>query len=279
MSDRRDIEQFVAGTEIGTNPARDRQVLQEVLAAHEHFKQRQPQRLPSQPKRVIFAASRGKWAVAAVIPLAVILSVIVSEALREPAWAIEQTIAAIEGFQAMYAAGILSLDGKTEVQAESWARPNRDGTSSGDLRLRARSGYCIVVNEARSTTHTYDPARNVVQIQGGIRLYCQPWINGDYFRHMKDACEEWHEEYTRDASTGRRYVIVKARNLHDGQSYEYHFDVQTKLPLRLKVWQNPDFAGSPYFNIEKIVYDPPLPEGIFDYQIPAGATVVDERRS
>jgi hypothetical protein len=275
MSDQRDVEQFVAGTEIDTNPIRDRQVLREILEAHEQFKRKQPQEPPSQPRRIILGASRGKWAVAAVIPLAVLLSVVVSEALREPAWAIEQTIAAIEGFQAIYATGIFSLDGQTEVQAESWARPNRDGTRSGDLRLQTRSGYCIVVNEARDITHIYDPARHTVEIRGGDGLYCRPWVNGDYFREMKESCEEWHEEYASDASTGRKCVVVRARNLHNGQSYEFHFDVQTKLPLRFKVWQNPDFAGSPYFNIEKLVYDPPLPEGIFDFQIPAGVTVLD----
>lgn len=276
MSHQPDIEQFITGTEIDTNPVRDGQVLREVLATHERFMREQPGK--RRPHRIIVGTGRGRWALAAVIPLAVILSVIVSEALREPAWAIEQTIAAIEGFQALYAAGIFSLDGKDEVQAELWARQNEDGTCSGDVRLQTRSGYCIVVNEARNTTHTYDPDRNVVEIEDGLGLYCRPWMNGDFFRHMKEACEEWREEYTRDASTGRRYVIVKARNLHDGQSYEFHFDVLTKLPIRFKVWQNSDFAGSPCLDIEKVVYDLPLPEGIFDFQIPAGATVVDGRR-
>jgi hypothetical protein len=277
MSDRRDIEQFVAGTEIDTNPTRDRQVLREIMEAHGHFKESRPRESRPHLGKIMVNAGRRKWALAALVPLAVALSIIVSEVFREPAWAIEQTIAALEGFRAIYATGIASLDGKTAVQAESWARPSRDGTSSGDLRLQTESGYCVVVNEARSTTHTYDPARHVVEIQGGVRLYCQPWVNGDYFRHMKEACEQWHEEYAQDAASGQRYVIVKARNLHDGQSYEFHFDLRTKLPIRFKVWQNPDFAGSPYFNIEKIVYNPTLPEGLFDFQIPAGATVVDER--
>ena len=216
-------------------------------------------------------------AAAAAIAVVIAVSITVVERLTQPAWAVEQTIEAIERFEAVYGAGILSLDGKTEVQAECWARPNSDGTRSGDMRMQTRSGYCVVANEARDTTHTHDPVRNTVTIQGGDGLYCRPWINGDYFRRMKKACEQWHEEYATDVSTGRRCVIVKARNLHDGQSYEFHFDLQTKLPIRGKVWHNSDFAGSPYFDVEELVYNPPLPEGIFDFQIPPGATVVDEK--
>jgi hypothetical protein len=261
MSHRQDIELFIEGTEIDTSAARDRQVLSEVLDAHRDFRRKQPQEQQPRRWKVIAETGRGKWVMAAAIPLAVILSIVVSEMLREPAWAIEQTIAAIEGFQAVYGSGILSLDGKTEVRAECWARPNRDGTRSGDMRMQTASGRLIVVNEARDTTHTYDPPRNTVAIQGGDGLYCRPWVSGDYFRHMKGACEQWSEKYVRDAATGRNTVV----------------DLETKLPIRGKVWHNPDFGGSPYFDVEKLVYNPVLPEGIFDFEIPSGATIVDRR--
>jgi hypothetical protein len=94
---------------------------------------------------------------------------------------------------------------------------------------------------------------------------------------MKEWCEHWEEEHTTDERTGRRCVIVRARNLHDGQSYQYCFDVQSKLPIRGKVWHNSDFAGQPYFDIRTIIYNPMLPKGTFDCPIPSGAAVVDER--
>jgi outer membrane lipoprotein-sorting protein len=277
MNSADNIEKIVSHVSFRAGPEMDQRLWADTRRAQEQSQARTA--TPNGRRRLnrTMRNSHTKWAVAAMIPLAVMLSVLVSEALREPAWAIEQTIAALEGFRAVYATGIFSLDGKTEVQAESWARPNKDGTRSGDMRIQTTSGYCIVVNEDRDSTHIYDPARNAVEIRGGDGLYCRPWVNGDYFRHMKEACEEWREEYTKDAATGRRCVMVKARNLHDGQSYEFHFDLQTKLPLRGKVWQNPDFIGSPYFNIDKIVYNPALPEGIFDFQIPAGATIVGGR--
>jgi len=270
MSHRQDVEQFIRCVEIDTSAARDRQVLGDILQAHQDFRQQQPQRRPSQVRH-------RKWAVAAVLGLAVVLSIVMSETFREPAWAIEQTIAALDGFRAIYGSGIFSLDGKTAVQAECWARPNRDGTRSGDMRIQTASGYLVIVNEAQGTTHTYDPAQNLAMMEDGVGLYCRPWVNGDYFRDVKNSCEEWREQYRTDPTTGRGCVIVKARNLHDGQSYEYHFDLQSKLPLRAKVWQNPDFAGVPYFDVQQIVYNPALPEGIFDFQAPAGATIVDKR--
>lgn len=274
MKSVRDVEQFVAGTDVDLDADKDWQVLSDILKAHEQAERRRPSRRRA---RRIVTKDRTGLVAAAAVAVVIALSIAVFERLTQPAWAVEQTIEAIERFEAVYGAGIFSLDGKTEVQAECWARPNRDGTRSGDMRIQTESGYCVVVNEARNTTHTHDPIRNTVTLQDGDGLYCRPWVNGDYFRRMKNACEQWHEEYVKDASTGRRHVIVKARNLHDGQSYEFHFDLQTKLPLRGAVWHNADFAGKPYFDIQEIIYNPDLPDGIFDFQIPAGATIVDEK--
>ncbi|MBN2132240.1 MAG: hypothetical protein JW741_22255 [Sedimentisphaerales bacterium] len=274
MKPEREIERFVAATQLDTHGEKDRQVLDDVLAAHGEYKERQSQ--GARKWRII----RGKGMrlpAAAVVILTIGLSVVTLERLTKPAWAIEQTIAAIEGFEALYGSGILSLDGTETEQARSWARPNHEGTGSGDLRMETASGYLVVVNEAQNVTHTYDPVRNVVRIQSGRGLYCDPWIDGDYFRDMKGWCEHWEQEYATDELTDRRCVIVRARNLHDGQSYEYYFDVRTKLPVRGKVWHNNDFAGQPYFDIRKIVYNPVLPEGIFDCPIPPGAVVLDER--
>jgi outer membrane lipoprotein-sorting protein len=217
-----------------------------------------------------------KLAAAAMIAIAIVLLVAILNCTATPAWAIEQTIEAIEGFHAIYGSGVTVDENGNEFEFEYWARPRKDGTASGDLRMEAKGGRVIVVNEQKNITYKYDPARNVVSVESGITFYSSPWINGEYFRTMKEDCTEWHEEYRKDELTGRDCVFVKASDRDPGNnwSYIFQFDLETKLPIRGKVWNNSDFRGKPYVTANEVVYNPVLPEGIFDFKIPEGVKVI-----
>ena len=217
-----------------------------------------------------------KLAAAAIIAIAVVLPVAILNYTAAPAWAIEQTIDAIEGFHAIYGSGVTVDENGNEFEFEYWARPRKDGTASGDLRMEAKGGQIIVVNEQKNVTYKYDPGKNVVFVESGITFYSNPWVNGEYFRTMKEDCTEWHEEYRKDELTGRYCVFVKASDRDPGNnwSYNFQFDLETKLPIRGEVWNNSDFRGKPYVTANKVVYNPVLPEGIFDFTIPEGAKVI-----
>ena len=226
--------------------------------------------------RIIMKSQITKLAAAAVIVLAVVLSVTILNHTTTPVWAIEQTIEAIEGFKAIYSSGITVDEDGIEFEVEFWARTNKDGTGSGDFRMETKGGKVTVVNEEQNVTYKYDPSRNVVLVESGIRFYCRPWVDGKFFRIMKDVCTDWKEEYRKDESIGGDCVFVTARNPESSQSYEFQFDLRTKLPIRGKVWQNSDFEGKPNITANKIIYNPVLPDGIFDFEIPEGATVIEE---
>jgi outer membrane lipoprotein-sorting protein len=238
-------------------------------------------RQTKQPKRsilleYIIKSKITKLAAAAMIALAIVLPVAILNYTAAPAWAIEQTIEAIEGFHAIYSSGITVDENGNEFEFEYWARPRKDGTASGDLRMEAKGGQVIVVNEQKNITYKYDPGKNVVSVERGITFYSSPWVNGEYFRTMKEDCTEWHEEYRKDELTGRDCVFVKASDRDPGNnwSYIFQFDLETKLPIRLKVWNNSDFKGKPYVTANKIVYNPALPDGIFDFKIPEGVQII-----
>jgi len=226
--------------------------------------------------RIIMKSQITKLAAAAVIVLAVVLSVTILNHTTTPVWAIEQTIEAIEGFKAIYSSGITVDEDGTEFEVEFWARTNKDGTGSGDFRMETKGGKVTVVNEEQNVTYKYDPSRNVVLVESGIRFYCRPWVDGKFFRIMKDVCKDWKEEYRRDESIGGDCVFVTARNPESSQSYEFQFDLRTKLPIRGKVWQNSDFEGNPNITANKIIYNPVLPDGIFEFEIPEGAQVIEK---
>ena len=210
------------------------------------------------------------------VAMAIILSAILLQQTTTPVWAIEQTIEAIEGFYTIYGSGITVDEDGNEFEYEFWARPRKDGTASGDFRMERKGGKVTVVNEQQNVTYTFDPGRNVVYVDSGIRLYSRPWVNGEFFRKMKEGCTEWHEDYRKDKLTGRDCVFVKASDRDPGNTYSYifQFDLETKLPMRVKVWSNSDFKGKPYVTTNKIVYNPVLPEGIFDFTIPEGVKVI-----
>ena len=238
-------------------------------------------RQTKQPKRIILLEqiikSRiTKLAAAAMIAMAIVLPVAILNYTTAPVWAIEQTIDAIEGFHAIYGSGVTVDENGKEFEFEYWARPRKDGTASGDLRMEAKGGRVIVVNEQKNITYKYDPLKNVVSVERGITFYSSPWVNGEWFRTMKEDCTEWHEEYRKDELTGRNCVFVKASDRDPGNnwSYIFQFDLETKLPIRLKVWNNSDFKGKPYVTANKIVYNPALPDGIFDFKIPEGVQII-----
>jgi outer membrane lipoprotein-sorting protein len=225
--------------------------------------------------RIIMKSRMAKLATAAVTIVAVIVGVTILSKSATPAWAIEQTIEAIGEFRGLYSSGVWVGEYGKEYEAEFWARPNKDGTGSGDFRMETRGGEVIVVNELQNVTYKYDPNQNVVLVESGNRFYCRPWINDEFFRKMKTFTNDWREEYGEDESTGRDSVFVTARNLEDNQSYEFQFDLATKLPVRATVWQNADFKGKPNIDAEKIVYNPKFAEGVFNFEVPNGATVID----
>jgi len=227
--------------------------------------------------KIIIKSPITKLAVAAIMTIAIVLPVAIMNYTATPVWAIEQTLKAIEGFRAIYGSGITVDEDGNEFEFEYWARPRKDGTASGDLRMETKGGRVIVVNEQKNVTYKYDPSRNVVFVEGGITFYSRPWVNGDFFRKMKEDCTQWHEEYRKDESTGRSCVFVRASDRDPGNnwSYNFQFDLETKLPIRVKVWDNSDYKGKPYVTANEIVYNPVLPEGIFDFKIPEGAKIVE----
>jgi len=274
MRPAENIENFIKRVRLKASAQMHKRTLNDALEAQEKSRKTKSAKLEPNICRIIMKSPITKLVAAAVIVVAVLIGI--STFNGTTAWAIEQTIEAIEGFQAIYSSGITVDEDGTEFEVEFWARPNSEGTSSGDLRMETKGGKVIVVNEAKNVTHKYDTAHNVVLVESGNRFYCRPWINGEYFQKMKESCTDWQEEYRKDELTGRDCVFVTARNPKNNQSYKFQFDLGTKLPVRGKVWHNSDFKGKPYVTANEIIYNLALAEGIFDFEIPEGAKVIKE---
>jgi hypothetical protein len=197
-----------------------------------------------------------------------------------PAWAMEQTIAALREFNSLYFSGTQKNEDGEAERFEWWAKPNSNRTQSGDCRMTTDDGSDIVAIEHENKTYRFEAHRNVVIVEQGITCHLNPWLDGDFLQQIKQIAEYWEETYIHDEGTVRNYVRIKGKvgkfNV-DGQSFWIDIDVENKLPFRGWVWNNMDFSGAPDLNVEEIVYDPELPEGIFEFAVPAGAKVIDKR--
>ena len=248
---------------------------QNLLAAFE----KQPR--PPKIWRIIMKNPFLKLTAAAVIILAVVLSVTVLDKSITPAWAIEDTIKALEHIHSIKMLGVVSGLNEDSNSIEEifalWAKPNAEETESRELRLVV-PGQTTVVSPS-GITFIYHPAQNTVSIIESTidsRPKIDPWISSKFFQDIKKFTENWKISYGKDEETGKNSVFATCIYAPKSKSWWFQFDSETKLPVRFKQWTNINFEGKPEFYAEKIEYNPELPAGIFEFKIPEGATVIEK---
>jgi hypothetical protein len=285
MAPKDKIERFVADTNIGTRDQRDRQVLGEVLQAHEDFKRRQSQKPQSQIWRMIMGTNTRKLAAAAAVFLAVAALITISDWMTRPAWALEQTIEALKSVRAIYIAGrMYSPWHNDQAQFEIWARPQDDGSArSGDFHYREGDYHLCVASAAENVTYVYDryesPKQDVVYITAGLNRGTHTFPSGDQLAEFKAMADDWREEIRKDPQTGRSYVDITFSGpaINTARYWLIQVDVESKLPIRTAVWFNEDRKGPPHYEFTKLEYNPKIPEGYFEFTPPAGAQIIDCR--
>ncbi|MFC1676945.1 outer membrane lipoprotein carrier protein LolA [Planctomycetota bacterium] len=216
-----------------------------------------------------------KLATAAAIILAVVLSVTVLDKTTAPVWAIEETIEILEDFNAIHFLGTTLDKDNREVGLEGWARANEEQTASNHLRLETATGQIVVVVE--TTSYRYDPNTNVVHITEGYVAAIKPWIGAEFLESLNGFVLDWEETYGKDPATNRDRVFVTCSHpaAPGPRSWWFEFDIESKLLVSFKQWENMTREGTPNFNIKSITFFEDLPDELFDFEIPEGAEIVD----
>jgi outer membrane lipoprotein-sorting protein len=224
--------------------------------------------------REIMRSSITKLAAAAVIVAIAVFGIHLLDKSATPAWAIEDTIKALENIYAVKMSGSVSQINENGEKAKGdfvlWAKPNEDGTESKELHMEA-PGQTIVV-DASGMQYTYHPRQNSVSIEDR-KIRISPWIGSKFFHEIKKLAENWRVSYGKDEETGKESVFATCIYTSKSKSWWFQFDPVTKMPVRFKQWTNINFQGEPEFYAAKIEYNPDLPEGIFEFKIPEGAKV------
>jgi len=249
--------------------------------------QKQPQQIKIW--RIIMKTKIAKFATAAMIILAVVLSVTILNHSASPAWAIEQTIEAMDQYKAVLIEGLQSErtwreNGSFEARPyRSWAVANEAQTMIEKYRTEVE-GFLILTTNGQKTWR-YDPNTNTVRVESHPYVASECWFGSQFLEQLKDfhnsgVITSWEETYGKDPATGRQRVFLTIAwldKLYNGpRSLWIEFDMESKLLVSLKQWENPDWEGPADLVVERITYFETLPDYLFEFEIPEGATVIEE---
>jgi hypothetical protein len=240
--------------------------------------------------RTIMKNRRTRLATAAMIAMTVVLSVAVLDWLTPPAWAIGQTVKALKGVRSIVIRGVGYDDGATSPFTLS-IRPSQDGGEGFDMRFECADQLDVIRGEK---AWVYLADKNVVMIYDDVTTSygmmrdlqwwydvasLNPWITGKVLAAAKHVAEDWEEVYARDERTGRDRVFVTCAYEPESRFW-FVCDLETKLIVEAKYWNwsSPDPKGSPACHATSFTYNEDLDDALFDFQIPAGARIIDKAK-
>jgi len=261
---------------IATSAEMDKKILDDALQAIEKSKKAQSAATHPNIWRIIMKTKIAKFAAAAAIIFITGLGIAILDKSTTPAWAIEQTIEALERFSAVHISGVVvPPEDSLQHSFDLWARANEDHSQSGDFRIEIDTGQINWVQG--NDTYHYDPNQNTVRILRGQKATINPWIGRDLLQDLEQKTDDWQVSYGNDPATGRDRVFVTCSHLHAPvpKSWWFEFDLETKLPVRFKQWHNLQRKGKPAFDAQRIVYYEELPDETFQFEIPQDAVVID----
>ncbi len=236
--------------------------------------------------RIIMKSQITKLAGAAVIIVAVAISVTILNKTTSTVWAIEQSIEVLSKYNGILFEGSESfLDENGNLQMrdmKAWAAANEDQTRVEKERHEVDGVPTLITNGKE--TWRYNPQTNTVVKN---RPYGTPegWIGSRFFEqlntfHESGVINNWEVTYGKDPVTSKQRAFLKVawldKRYNGPRSMWFEFDVESKLVVSMKQWENANWEGPPRIVSEKITYYESLPDELFEFEIPEGATVVEE---
>ncbi|MHC4796378.1 MAG: tetratricopeptide repeat protein [Planctomycetota bacterium] len=220
----------------------------------------------------------GLAAVAAII-IVVGLSVTIVNKSATPAWAIEQTINALQDVKTVYFSGIYQYDDTFKC----WFIPKENETSPTNLRFESDSRVIVIQN---NSTHHYFPRNNEVlnmddspfsRVEAwALVSQINLWVGDAFFQNLKEHADNWEVSYGKDEQTNRNCAFVTCYYKPSNMYFWFVFDMETKLVVRAKQWWTPDRNKKPFMTADQIIYNQDIPDEIFTFEPPKGAKSIDD---
>ena len=215
-----------------------------------------------------------KFAATAVILIAVGVSFTIMEKTTTTAYAIEQTIEAMRSINSIHA----YCTDWDNSQGEAWVQI--DPETGEEEYYYADQGDLLIVGTPEKTYYYYKQ-ENLVR----IRNEYVPASEVRFSRFFEDLAS-WVQQYNGkfrlysefDEDLQQEVIMVHGTIPTQGDIEEKEFifriDSQTKLPIDLKMLKCG--VGEGVKSVDRLEYNIPIPEGMFEFEIPEGAKVIDE---
>ena len=212
-------------------------------------------------------------AVAAAIALSVLIGILILHESATPAYAVEQTVAAIKKIPIVH---ILGRDWD-DKQVEMWIKVNPDTGLMDSCHLRWPDDGRFIVSTP-SNTYDYDGKANTVRIKDGpsvTSVFCL----GDFFQGMERLAQtlDGHITYSKVTDPGMERTMLELKFSAPATEIVCLIDPQSKLPISINVTRGGRFNSCDILkHATEIRYGDTPPEGLLDPTIPAGADVSKE---
>ncbi len=278
-----EIRQLFKSAELGIDPDADEKVFEDVFGAHKET----TEKVPAMPEiwRTIMKSPQTKIAAAGVLIVACLIGVLMFSRTSSVAWALEQSIEALSKYNAVLVEGSESfLDEDDNLQMrdmKTWAVANEDQTKVEKERHEV-DGVPTIITNGRQTWR-YDPQTNTV-IKNLPYGTPEHWIGSRFFEQLRAFDESgvithWDVTYGKEPVTGKQRAFLTIawldKRYNGPRSMWFEFDVESKLVVSMKLWENAKWEGPPRIVSEKITYYESLPDELFELEIPEGATVIE----
>ena len=272
MKSEDQIKRLAKKIRIKPDAAVDERVLacaEAVLAKSKKTQNAVPLRHPS-IWRTIMKNPIIKLSTAAVIIVGIALTIVFMEKTVTPAYSVEQTLQAMQDLRTMY----MVCKDWSGNEFEMWIKLNPDTGIPEYIRSYWPESKELNISRP-DTSYQYHERANQVHINSG-KLYRMDLAPAKAFEQLLQTSQEGPDSivifHEYDQQSEKSLIVIITRG--DGQSYKFYIDPETKLPVRIKGLED-NTLGAVIRDAEQIEFNVDLPEGIFDFEIPQGASIID----
>jgi len=213
-----------------------------------------------------------KLAAAAVIIVAVGLSVNLWDKSIPAAYAIEQTIEAISNTLTVHLFGRDWNDN----QVEMWVKANEDTKEAEYFYINKIDERKLIV-ATPELTYYYDRESNTVRKVKGQDIHSYMRMD-NVFEQINEIAQDLggtiidYRKY--DEKRGQEVIVLEV--ISEMINLEALIDPETNLPISIGITKSSlDKSREILRYVDEIYYDDPVPERIFEFKIPEGAQVFD----
>ncbi|MHC4622858.1 MAG: hypothetical protein ACYS4W_03040 [Planctomycetota bacterium] len=276
MSDADQAEKRMKTMEFKASAAMHDRILRDVLKAHDKSKNIKSAVMQPNVWRIIMKTRVAKLAAAAAIIIAVGLTLTVFDKSLSSAYAIEQTIEAMRSIHSIHAYCTDWDDSK----GEAWVQT--DPETGQEEYYHADQGNLLIVGTPEATYYYYKD-KNLVRIRDEYVPASEVRISR-FFEDMVKWIQQYHGQlgfyFQFDEDLQQEVIMVHGSIPTQGDIEEKEFifrvDPETKLPIDMEALKCG--PGQGVKSVDRIEYNVTIPEGIFEFKIPAGAKVVYEKK-